>query len=461
MTGPDIVRDPASFRDPTGFVFEQDGRIRRAVTTYGLANARQVRATGLIDRLVTSGALLPETEVATHLPGCPDVGLVLEHPRLPFISYPYEWPFRALQAAALLHLDIQREALEAGVMLSDATAYNVQFVGARPVFIDHLSFRPYREGEVWAAHRQFCEQFLHPLLLGSVFGVEYQPWYRGRPDGIPGEHLVRLLRLRHALHWKMLVHVVLPARLQRVAARPGVTQRVRHGTISRAALGELWRSLRRWVADLRPRGAESTTWAAYDATVPSEESDTIARFVEEFTRDVRPRMMWDLGCNAGRYGETALAAGAEYVVGVDSDAGALDRAFLRAHDRGLALQPLLVDITDPTPEQGWAAGERRGLLNRGRVDAVLALAVVHHIAISRNVPLDAIVNLLIDVAPEGVIGFVPNTDARAQALFKGREDMFRSYTLETFAGLLARRARIVRRQPVPGTERVLLRYSTQ
>src|SRR3990167_3467056 len=192
-----VHRHPASFRDPAGFLFHDGPHVRRAVTEYGLPHVRAVRATGLVEGLVASGRLWPEREGASALDGHPDVRLVLEPPPLPFVSYPYEWPFRALQAAALLHLDIQMEALDAGVVLTDASAYNVQLVGARPVFIDHLAFRPYGDGELWAAHRQFCEQFLHPLLLQSLLGVEFQPWDRGRIDGIPGADFVRLLRPRH------------------------------------------------------------------------------------------------------------------------------------------------------------------------------------------------------------------------------------------------------------------------
>jgi len=121
-----LRRDPSSLRDPAGFVFHQDGRVRRAVTDYGLSHARAVRETGLIDRLIAAGRLLPETEIATSLEGWPDVRLVLEHPRLPFVSYPYEWPFRALQAAALLHLNIQLDAYQ-----SEAFSYSVGTDAAR------------------------------------------------------------------------------------------------------------------------------------------------------------------------------------------------------------------------------------------------------------------------------------------------------------------------------------------
>lgn len=457
----ELRRDPASLRDPAGFIFHENGRVKRAVTDYGLPHARAVRATGLIERLIAAGSLLPESEIATSLEGRPDVRLVLEHPRLPFVSYPYEWPFRALQAAALLHLEIQLEALDAGVMLTDASAYNVQFVGARPVFIDHLAFRPYVDGELWAGHRQFCEQFLHPLLLQSLFGIEFQPWYRGRLDGVAGEDVARLLRWRHKLRWNLFTNVVLPARLQRLAGRPGVARRISRARLPKAGLHEMLSSLRRWMARLEPRGLESTTWAAYGATVPEAESQVIAAFVDEFVRRVSPPLLWDLGCNAGRYGEAALAAGAGYVVGIDSDPGALDRAFARARHRRLLLLPLLVDLVNPSPSQGWRGSERENLVARGRPDALLAVAVVHHIAIARNISLDEIVTLLTTLAPEGIVGFVPHTDSRAQALFRGREDIFRAYTLDNFVSLLQSRARIVRQQPIPGSGRVLISFSTR
>lgn len=456
-----ILRDSGSFRDPSGFVFHHGGRVFRAVSTAGAADVRAVRATGLIDRLVAAGRLLPEVDVSQEF--APSVGaeMVLEHPALPFVSYPYEWPFRLLRAAALLHLDIQMAALDAGVALSDATAYNVQFRGARPVFIDHLSFRPYVDGELWAGHRQFCDQFLHPLLLESRAGVPFQPWYRGSIDGIPGAHLVPLLRTRHKIDWKVLVHVVLPARLQNVATRPGVERRVRRGRLSRRAFRGLLTTLREWIARLAPATAGRTTWRDYDETIPASESTAIAHFVADAIADVRPYTVWDLGCNAGRYADVALRAGAGLVVGLDTDPGALDRAATRAQEQQLAFLPLHVDIANPSPSHGWNGIERRGLLERGPADAVLALSLVHHIAIGRNVPLPGVVDLLVRVSGEGVIGFVPPTDGRASALFRGRDLLFEGYTLDNFIAALSRRARILARQNIPGSDRVLLRYSTK
>jgi ribosomal protein L11 methylase PrmA len=456
----EIERHPASFRDPAGFVFVDEGRVRRAVTEFGLGPARAVRSTGLIDRLVAAGRLLPETTVATALEGHPDVRMVLEHPPLPFVSYPYEWPFLALQHAALLQLDIQLEALQAGVMLTDATAYNVQFIGAKPVFIDHLAFRPYREGELWAGHRQFCEQFLNPLLLEHLFGVGFQAWYRGRLEGIPGDELARMLTWRHKLNWLVLSNVVLPARLQRLAGDRRVTKRVEQASMRKPVLEQMLTSLRRSIARMATPGASGTTWAGYDSSIPADEQQTIATFVADCVSHVKPSLAWDLGCNTGRYSEVALRAGADYVVGLDADRGALDQACRRAEDQNLRLLPLLIDLANPSPAQGWRGAERDDLISRGRPGVVIALAVAHHIVIGRNIPLAQVVDELTSLAPEGVVGFVPPGDERAQALFRGREEIFRDYTLDNFLTLLQRRARIVRRQAIPNSARTLVWYST-
>ena len=269
-----------------------------------------------------------------------------------------------------------------------------------------------------------------------------------------------LLRWRDRLNWKVLTHVVMPARLQRLAGRPGAERRIATARMPKRTLRELFHSLRDWIASLKPRGLSSTTWAAYDALVPESEASAISAFVDEAVRRMRPSQVWNLGCNAGRYSEAALTAGASYAIGLDSDAGALNQAFTRARERRLALLPLLVDLADPSPGQGWQNEERAPLLSRGHADLLIAVAVIHHLAIARNVPLDRIVKLLTAIAPEGVIGFVPNTDERARALFHGRETLFRDYTVENFLSLLRGRARIATRQTLQGG-RLLLAYSTR
>ena len=207
--------DAGSYRDPSGRVFVLDDRVLRTVAPRAAADFEFVRSTGVLQSLITEGAVIAEEPVAAgELPrGLNDARYVLQHPKLPFISYPYEWCFTALKRAALLHLEIQIRCLEQNVTLADASAYNIQFLGPQPIFIDSLSFRRYHEGEFWIGHKQFCEQFLNPLLLRALLGVPHNAWYRGGLEGIPTAELNRLLPLRRKLSWNVLTNVVMPASL--------------------------------------------------------------------------------------------------------------------------------------------------------------------------------------------------------------------------------------------------------
>ena len=454
--------DPGSFRDPAGRVVHHEGRILRIVTLIGAGNYARVRDTGLLAELASAGLIVPWREVA-----CPDsidaltgpVAHVLEHPKLDFVSYPYEWPFAALQAAALLHLDVHLRALDRGVTLSDATAYNVQFDGTRPVFIDHLSFRPYQEGEYWLAHRQFCDQFLNPLLLAAYCGLPHHSWYRAELNGIPGPLLHRLLPWYRRLMPLALLHVTLPALLQN---RQGSDARAAKpkSRLPLAAFRHLLSGLREGIARLRPRGERWSVWSDYAANTVyrPEEASSKHAFVREFIGEVRPGTVWDLGCNTGDYTVTCLEAGARRVIGFEGDPATAGLAFARARDQGLAFLPLVMDLANPSPSQGWREAERGGLAQRTRPDAVIALALLHHLVIQNNIPLAEAVAWLISLAPAGVIEFVPKNDPMVQRLLALRDDIFPDYTQERFLALVARSAAITGQAQVTRDGRLLVRY---
>jgi ribosomal protein L11 methylase PrmA len=459
-----IEIEPGSFRDPAGRVYRVAGRILRTVTERAATDYEFLQGKGILARLRDEGWILPTEEVDTAVLG--EAGRsarhVLEHPCLPFVSYPYEWPFGALQAAAVHHLDLHLRALDEGATLSDASAYNVQFRGGRPVFIDLLSLRRYREGEMWLGHRQFCEQFLNPLLLRAYLGIPHNAWYRGNLEGIPTDDLSRLLPHRRKLSWRTLLHVVLPARLQARAAEAqggdagAAAQRSLPLPAFRAMLGQL----RRWIAGLRPMGAERTVWGDYGDThtYAAAEEQAKRRFVAEFVERTRPALMWDLGCNTGAYSALALGAGAGTVIGFDFDQGALDAAFARARDGRLDFLPLFLDAANPSPDQGWDGRERQGFQRRASADALLALAFGHHLAIGRNVPLDQVVAWLTGLAPQGVIEFVQKADPTVRRMLSLREDIFEGYGEEAFAAALGQRARIVRAETVSAAGRRLYWY---
>ena len=452
--------ESGSFRDPGGRVYVINGHVYRSVMPAAADDYEFVRSTGLTDKLCLSGHAIAETAVDPGVLGVDGEGAcyVLEHPMLPFISYPYEWSFQELKSAALLHLDVHLEALDHGVTLSDASAYNIQFRGHRPVFIDSLSFRRYREGEFWMGHRQFCEQFVNPLLLRALAGVPHNSWYRGALEGISAQELSPLLRWPHKYSWNVFTHVVMQARLQgRANSQLSAEHRIRKRKLSLLAFRQMLRGLRKWIARMEPADTGKTVWADYAGSnsYESEEAEAKRNFIADFSRSLQPDLLWDMGCNTGGYSKVALESGATSVVGFDFDQGALNLAYCRAVEENLNFLPLYLDAANQSPGQGWAQSERSGLMQRADADGILALAVVHHLSIGRNIPLQEVVDWLVAMAPEGVIEFVQKSDPMVQNMLRLREDIFTDYSEESFVNHLERKADIVRSTTVSGANRRL------
>lgn len=456
--------EASSFRDPAGQVIEdRDGRIFRSVAPAAVEDYRHVRNCGLVDALVLEGALVAAEEVDAAEAGIQPTprGLVLEHPRLPFISYPYEWPFSLLKDAALHHLEIQIRLLDRGISLSDASAYNVQFKGAKPIFIDWLSLRRYREGEYWQGHSQFCEQFLNPLLLAANLGIPHNAWYRGLQEGIPGRELAALLPRRMRWSPRVQAHVMLPLRFERRAgSRAEAAERTERRPLPRNAYRGLLVQLRRWIRTLEPGGTD-TTWSDYSplTSYDTSEASRKAEAVRAFIAEAPPEQLWDLGCNTGEFAAIALEEGARDVIGFDFDFGALERACERARADRLRFLPLYQDLANPSPDQGWSQVERRSLGRRSRsAGALVALAVLHHLAIGRNVPLPRIAAWLVSLAPRGLVEFVPRGDRRVDDLLTLRGDRFADYTPEAWKAALEPHAAVRRIETVSDSGRRLYTY---
>ena len=456
---------PASFRDPASRVHELNGRIIRSLTAEAVDELHCLQESGLLDELTASGWLIESKSVDSSLLPLGGQVELIEHPRLPFVSYPYEWPFRLLQRAAVFHLDLHLDLLSRGFTLTDATAYNVQFRGLRPVFIDISSLRRYREGELWLGHRQFCEQFLNPLLLDAFCGIPYHCWYRGALEGIPTGYLCRLLPWTRKINLRVVSHVVLQDWLQRSAAsrQTGELRAAGRRELSRRGFTAILEQLRNWIADLRPGGSSASPWQDYEHTRTylgedcAQKSARVAAFVES----ARPALLWDLGCNTGEYSLLALRAGAGTVVGFDADVAALDRAFRRADAQQAEFQPLYLDAANPSPDQGWRQRERAGFQSRVCADAVLALAFEHHLTIARNIPLPDFLDWLTGLASRGLVEFVEKSEETVQRMLALRADIFADYTLPNFENLLADRARIVRKDRIGASGRWLFEYLRQ
>ena len=459
----DLV-DPGSFRDPSGRIYRFQDKIYRTIEEDAAEHYSFARDSGLLTEFSEQDLITSSHEVDPAILGAAasTASFVVEHPKLPFVSYPYEWSFSLLKAAALHHLDLQIAALARGMSLSDASAYNVQFKGTRPVFIDLLSLRKYREGEFWIGHGQFCNQFLNPLLLRALLGVPHNAWYRGALEGITTDELAKLLPFRRKVSWNVLSQVVLPAKMQGMARNKSRSKlsSVKEKQLPRSAFQNMLTQLRGWIAKLEPLDREKSVWNDYADvnTYKSEEAKAKRRFVQTFVEATKPEMLWDLGCNTGAYSEAALEAGAGAVIGFDFDQGALDKAFQRSRQKQLAFLPLFLDAANPSPDLGWQQQERAGFRNRAKADALVALAFEHHLAIGRNIPLDQVLAWLTDLAPKGVIEFVQKDDTTIKQMLALRADIFSHYSEETFTQALEKRARIVTSETISSEGRKLFWY---
>lgn len=452
--------DPGSFRDPGGRVFVDGDRVLRAIYPSSGREYEAFRNSGLLDNLVASGRLLESEEIDPRSSSAgANAEFLLQHPRLPFVSYPYEWSFSLHKRAALLQLDLLLEALERGFTLSDATAYNIQFLGCEARFIDHLSFRRYRDGEIWAAHRQFCMQFLNPLVMWSRLGVAPNSWFRGSLEGIPPEDLSRLLRLRDRLSWTILAHVSAQGAAERRAKTGEYASAGANTKLPRDAFKAMLLGLRSFVSNSKLPAGRSV-WDAYPThnSYRTDETEAKHRFVSRMVEATKPALLFDLGCNTGDYAATALRSGARYVVGFDFDFGALERAVERASREKLPFLPLWLDATNPSPAQGWNEHERLGFGDRAKGGAVLALAFIHHLAIAKNIPLDRAVDWIMSVAPVGVVEFPPKSDPMVQRLLARREDIFANYDEGNFLAEVGKRGRIVEQARLSDAGRLMVWY---
>jgi ribosomal protein L11 methylase PrmA len=446
------ARHPASFRDPSGYLFRREGVLYRHVAPAGAVAYDALIASGLYDELSGAGRLVRHEEVPAAL--SPGAHRVLRPEAVEMVSYPYEWSFSQLKDAALLTLELAQRALGRGLVLKDASAFNVLFRGCAPVFVDTLSFEPYRAGEPWLAYRQFCEHFLAPLALAARRDGRLGALWRAQLEGVPLDLASRLLPRSSWLRFGLLVHLHLHARSQAYYAdRPAPTRRV---SVSRTSLVALLDSLRSLVRRLQPPGGRSE-WSdyeqthSYDAPAQAAKEQVVSRWLDA----LRPRVVWDLGANVGRFARLAAERGA-YAVALDADAAVVEACYRTGRREGRRdLLPLVMDLANPSPGLGWAGSERESLEARGPADMVLALALVHHLAIGRNVPLPLLAAQLARLGRDAIVEFVPKQDPQTQRLLRSRRDVFADYGAEGFESAFAAAFRLEAREPVPGSDRVL------
>jgi hypothetical protein len=448
-------------------VYVSDDGVWRGLSPEARDDYRTLAATAFYASAVERGDLVSSEVLGEPLAFGDGVewAATLRHQRIDVRSYPYEWSFEMLRDAARLQLRLAREALAEQLLTKDASAYNVQFVGAQPTFIDVGSFERLRPGEPWAGYRQFCELFLNPLAIQAVTGAPFQPLLRADLRGIEPAVAAALLGGRGRLQKGLLTHVRLHARADRRFSDTDREHDVR-GELERAGFGPKLidaqlRNLAAAVDALRWE-PQASTWSDYAGRTHYTDRDLVAKeaFVAATVRGLgTPHIVLDLGANDGRFSRLAIDAGASYAVAVDSDQVVVDRLYRDLRTSGdRRILPLVLDLANPSPGLGWRSQERASFVARVRPELTLCLAVVHHLALTDNVPFDEIVLFLADFGAPLVVEFPHRDDPMAARLLaRKRRELFDHYDRPQWEAALSRRFVVEEQVALPSGTRTLYR----
>lgn len=424
----------ASFRDPSGFLFIKNDSLYRQVNKLYKEDFDYLGKSELYKELVHQGLLIPHEEVSNTLAQTESAYKVIKPTKIPFISYPYEWSFSQLKDAALTTLKIQIIALEHNMSLKDASAFNIQFFEGKPILIDTLSFEKYKEGEPWVAYKQFCQHFLAPLALMSYTDVHLNKLSQLYIDGVPLDLASKLLPLRTKLKPSLLIHIHLHSASQKRYADKEVKKESIKRKFSKQSFLGIVDSLEGAVKNLswKPKGTE---WADYyegNLNYLPTSLKHKADLVKEFLKIANSKSVWDFGANTGLFSRVASDQGI-FTISSDIDPAAVEINYKTAKEKqDKNILPLVIDLTNPSSAIGWQNQERDSFIQRGPADTVLALALVHHLAISNNLPLEELASFFSNICKSLIIEFVPKEDSQVQKLLATREDIFPTYKKEGF-----------------------------
>lgn len=456
----------SSYRDPAGFVFKHKGCVYRQVNKAGQKDFEHFITSGLYDKLVAEQLIVPHVTAkkTTDFGNDTERFVIIKPDQIPFISYPYEWSFPQLKDAALLTLRIQDIAMKHGMILKDASAYNIQFVGKRPVFIDTLSFAIYEAGKPWDGYKQFCEHFIAPLAIARYTTYDALKLLQANIEGIPLQLANKILPRRARFNAGIFSHIYLHSASQRRFEKSGAkskneAQEVKTRAMSPLAFQGLMASLERTVKTLTPPKSQTEWGDYYDFTNYSEKGfkekhAMVGKLMKQITPT--PAVVWDFGANNGEFSQIAAKQDI-YTVAWDIDPIAVGRNYLHKEHSDTML-PLIQDCVSPSPALGWMGTERDSLFERGPADVTFVLALIHHLAIGRNLPLPRVADFLAATSKYVIIEFVPKGDSKVDILLASRKDIFPEYDIEHFEAAMKRHFKLVKKEAIPHTKRTLFLF---
>lgn len=457
MTGI-AINVPSSFRDPSGHLFWYEGKLYRTVTDKYIDTYKAIKQSGLFDALIAENKIIAfKEQSAKKIPDLSsNISLLLEPDILPFISYPYEWSFSQLKDAALLTIDLHITGLRSNFLLKDASAYNIQFLNGQPIFIDHLSFDLCGNYPIWPAYGQFCRHFLAPLVLMSKVDPGLGALLKLYIDGVPLPLALKLIPVRKLLTPGLFIHFLCHANSQkRYASKGDVVKKIKK--LSARQMLNIAISLKETITELKwqPQGTE---WAEYysDTNYSDKAMQNKIGLLVNFIKKVPGTdMVWDFGGNTGLMSR-AIREYAKHIICFDIDAAAVEKNYLQVKkDKETKILPLVMDFSNPSPDIGFASRERASLSGRGKADLGLALALVHHFAISNNLPFSHMAKYFFSLCNFLIIEFIPKEDSQVQKLLLSRDDIFNEYTQENFIREFSAYFKIDYREKVADSGRTL------
>lgn len=444
---------PSSYRDPSGFVFEKDKTYYRQVNKVFKEHFDLFISSGCYEKLIKQQLLISHEQVNENLIGSDEWYATLKPEQIEFISYPWEWSFDMLKDAALLTLRIAKEAISSELILKDATSYNIQWHKGKLVFIDSLSFEKYNPDEPWIAYRQFCESFLSPLLLMYYGKQSLQQLSLAWPEGIPLAVTKSLLPWKTKLSFHIYLHIHLHAS---VSNRKNATNSPK-SKFSKQKLLNLITSLEILIQKLKVQD-QLTAWSEYYGEVSQrknyleQKKNIINRWLNELPEI---KTASDLGANEGEFSRLLSAKGIK-TIAADLDPYCINKLYNTIKTSGEKnIQPIVADLSNPSPAVGFANSERSSLISRLNTDLSLALALVHHLAIGKNISFEMIADFLKNISKTLIIEFVPKTDEKVQLMLKNKKDIYTSYTSENFERIFSRYYRLEKKEAIGDSGRIL------
>jgi hypothetical protein len=450
MSNP-VIHHPSSWRDPSGFIFESNGVLYRQVNVSFREHFDHFIESGCYDACTGKGMLLPHEEIDKNLTGSAAWYRTIRPQKIEFVSYPYEWSFDMLKDAALLTLGLLKEALRYNMILKDATPFNFQWHNGSLIFIDTLSFEK-DDGKPWIAYRQFCETFLGPLLIMHYSGKQMPELMLAWPEGIPVATTSSLLPKRSRFSLHTYLHIHLHSRISRSQKE----SKSNPGNFSKSKMARLIGSLEVVLNNLRTP-AHKSVWSGYYDEAKSRDEYLSAKksIITSWIEKSGVKSIIDFGANEGAFSQIGAAMNIPTVAS-DMDTYCINNLYLRVKkEKLLKIQPMVLDLSYPSPAIGVNNEERFAFTQRARTDMALALALIHHLAIGKNIPFDKIASLFARNAHYLIIEFVPKTDQKIRLMLDRKKDIYTDYTEDNFTGAFETFFTIVEKQTIPGSGRIL------